>query len=141
MLLTQACTVVGMDFLAEKRKEIENRLKELRPLVEEASKLEAALDALDGIGSPAARKSSSKTKRSRGSAKPRRSGSGKPGRPKGSGKRAAQALALVEAQPGISIPEMASQMGIHQNYLYRVLPGLQADGKVRKEGRGWHVAA
>ena len=32
-------------------------------------------------------------------------------------------------------------MGIHQNYLYRVLPGLQADGKVRKEGRGWHVAA
>ena len=121
-----------MDFLAEKRNEIEARLKELRPLVEEAAKLEAALDALDGIGSSTATartRKASGSKRTRGPAKPRRSGSGKPGRPKGSGKRAAQALALVEAQPGISIPEMASQMGIHQNYLYRVLPGLQAVGQ------------
>jgi DNA-binding IscR family transcriptional regulator len=33
---------------------------------------------------------------------------------------------------------MAEAMGIQQNYLYRVLPGLQKDGFVRKEGRGWH---
>jgi hypothetical protein len=33
---------------------------------------------------------------------------------------------------------MAEAMGIQQNYLYRVLPGLQDDGLVRKEGRGWH---
>jgi DNA-binding IscR family transcriptional regulator len=33
---------------------------------------------------------------------------------------------------------MAEEMGIQQNYLYRVLPGLQKDGLVRKEGRGWH---
>lgn len=130
-----------MDFLAEKRKEIEARLNELRPLVDEAAKLEAALAALDGIGSgPSRTRKGGAAKRSRGPAKPRRSGTGKPGRPKGSGKRAAQALALVEAQPGISIPEMATQMGIHQNYLYRVLPGLQADGKVKKQGRGWHLA-
>jgi hypothetical protein len=30
-------------------------------------------------------------------------------------------------------------MGIKQNYLYRVLPGLQTEGKVRKQGRGWHA--
>jgi DNA-binding IscR family transcriptional regulator len=36
---------------------------------------------------------------------------------------------------------MAEAMGIKQNYLYRVLPGLQKDGLVRKEGRGWHPQA
>jgi hypothetical protein len=30
-------------------------------------------------------------------------------------------------------------MGIQQNYLYRVLPGLQKEGLIRKEGRGWHA--
>jgi hypothetical protein len=29
-------------------------------------------------------------------------------------------------------------MGIKQNYLYRVLPGLQQEGLVSKQGRGWH---
>jgi len=59
------------------------------------------------------------------------------GRPRGSGTRAVQALELVKANPGITIPELAKRMGIKQNYLYRVLPGLQSDGKVRKQGRGW----
>ena len=41
-------------------------------------------------------------------------------------------------QPGITIPELAAKMGIKQNYLYRVLPILEEEGKVHKEGRGWH---
>jgi DNA-binding IscR family transcriptional regulator len=45
----------------------------------------------------------------------------------------------VRTRPGITIPEIAEAMGIKQNYLYRVLPGLQKDGLVRKEGRGWHA--
>ena len=32
---------------------------------------------------------------------------------------------------------VGSSYGIKQNYLYRVLPGLAADGLVVKEGRGW----
>ena len=44
----------------------------------------------------------------------------------------------MRKSPGITIPEMAQQMGIQQNYLYRVLPSLQKDGLVRKDGRGWH---
>jgi len=32
-------------------------------------------------------------------------------------------------------------MGIKQNYLYRVLPGLAEEGKVVKDGRGWHPKA
>jgi DNA-binding IclR family transcriptional regulator len=59
-------------------------------------------------------------------------------RPRGSGTRSKQALELVRSRPGISIPEIAKEIGIQQNYLYRVLPALQKDGLVRKEGRGWH---
>ena len=62
----------------------------------------------------------------------------KAGRRKGSGTRAAQALAFVQEQAGITIPELAARMGIKQNYLYRVLPILEEEGKVRKQGRGWH---
>jgi hypothetical protein len=60
------------------------------------------------------------------------------GRPKGSGTRAAEALSLVRGQPGITIGELAAKMGIKQNYLYRVLPGLAQDAKLEKKGRGYH---
>jgi hypothetical protein len=63
---------------------------------------------------------------------------GKVGRRKGSGTRAAEALSFVQGQPGITIPELAAKMGIKQNYLYRVLPGLEQDGKLEKKGRGWY---
>jgi len=45
---------------------------------------------------------------------------------------------IVREQPGVTVPELAARMGIKQNYLYRILPGLAQEGKVRKEGRGWH---
>jgi DNA-binding IclR family transcriptional regulator len=48
---------------------------------------------------------------------------------------------LVQEQPGIKISELAEQMGIAQTYLYRVLPNLEGEGKVKKRGRGWHPAA
>jgi hypothetical protein len=132
------------DFLDEKRNEIGARLKELQPFVEEYQRLEAAATALDGISAtaltstapagsarrtppPAAAQKTSKRSASRG----------RRGRPKGSGTRGAEALALVKASPGITIPEIAEKMTIKQNYLYRVLPGLANDGLVVKDGRGW----
>jgi hypothetical protein len=63
------------------------------------------------------------------------------GRPKGSGTRAAEALRIVREHPGVTIPELADRMGIKQNYLYRVLPELVQQGKVSKQGRGWHPQA
>jgi hypothetical protein len=59
----------------------------------------------------------------------------KPGRRKGSGARSAEALALIQAQPGITIAELAAKMDVGQNYLYRVVPTLKEEGKVRKEKR------
>ena len=68
---------------------------------------------------------------------PRRRGRG---RPRGSGTRAKQALELVRARPGITIRELADSMGIHANYLYRVMPILESEGQVVKRDRGWHLA-
>ncbi len=143
------------DFLDEKRKEITDRLKELKPLVDEYHRLEAAAGALAGVGGSAvssARSALSKrgpgrprgaaskaatktTRKARGTTKRRA------GRRKGSGTRAAEALSLVQGQPGITIPELAAKMGIKQNYLYRVLPGLEQEKKVTKKGRGWFPKA
>jgi hypothetical protein len=131
------------EFLDVKRREIGARLKELKPLVDEYARLEAAAAALDGLAPAApAKPARSRGARHAATAKgaPRRRGAanGKPrGRPKGTGTRAKEALDLVTANPGITIPEIAEQMGIKQNYLYRVLPGLADEGLVAKEGRGW----
>ena len=128
------------DFLEEKRREIDARLKELKPLVEEFHRLEAASRALAGVesngngGPTRTRRGPSTTRKASGG-----TGTGKRGRPKGSGNRAQEALALIKARPGITIPEMAEEMGIKQNYLYRVVPDLQKQGKVTKSGKGWHL--
>jgi len=129
------------DFLDEKKREIDARLKELRPLVEEFHRLEAAAAALDGVAGGSGRAATTtparRGRRRAASAAPA-SGPRRRGRPRGSGTRSKQALELVRTRPGITIPEIAEAMGIQQNYLYRVLPALQKDGLVRKEGRGWH---
>src|SRR3954471_20717668 len=133
------------DFLDEKRSEIKSRLDELKPLVDEYHRLDAPLSALEGGGTGAAapargRRRAASTGSTNGSTRRRSgTGSGRRGRPRGSGTRGKQALELVRAKPGITIPELAQDMGIQQNYLYRVLPGLQKDGLVGKEGRGWHA--
>ncbi|HEV2723621.1 MAG TPA: hypothetical protein VGV10_03230 [Thermoleophilaceae bacterium] len=123
------------DFLDEKRKEIDSRLRELGPLVDEFHRLEKAAAALAGVGNGSARSSSRPS-----SARRRKPGGAPRGRPRGSGKRALQAQELVAARPGITIPELADAMGIQANYLYRVMPTLQSEGKIRKEGKGWHPA-
>jgi len=128
------------DFLDEKRQEIQARLKELKPSVDEYQLLQAADQALSGISNgastaPASTAAPRRSRRSSGGG----TGSGRRGRPKGGGTRAAQALDLVKQKPGITIPELAEAMGIQQNYLYRVMPGLAEEGKVTKSGRGWHL--
>jgi hypothetical protein len=132
------------DFLEDKKREIGARLEELRPLVQEYERLEAAAAALAGV-KPAGGGGTARGAGAGGRSAPaRRAGtrangaSAGRGRPKGSGTRSKQALKLVRDKPGITIPELAEAMDIKQNYLYRVLPELQKDGLVRKEGRGWH---
>jgi len=126
------------DFLDEKRSEIGARLKELKPLVEEYQRLQAAAAALDGVPTTNVAPRGGRAARPAARRRSSSNGTGRRGRPKGSGTRGAEALALVKESPGITIPELAEKMGIKQNYLYRVLPGLADDGLVAKDGRGWH---
>jgi hypothetical protein len=107
------------------KKAIDDRIATLK---DELKRLEAAATALGGA-------------RRRRPGRPARAASGRRrGRPRGSGTRALQAEKLVRENPGITISELASKMKIKPNYLYRVLPQLQKDGKVRKRGSGWHAA-
>lgn len=99
------------DFLDEKRQEITDRLRELKSAVDEYNRLEAAALALAGVPSSP---SASTTPRRRGSGRTRGSGTRAKiagtttvtkarGKREGSGTRAAQALSLVQSQPGITI--------------------------------------
>jgi hypothetical protein len=166
------------DFLDDRRKEITDRLEELRPLVDEFNRLEAAAVALaEAVGSTVGSAASAAgstvaaiVTRRRGPGRPRGSATGKkgpgrprgsasrgaskatptaaaetatvapkkgPGRPKGSGKkvgrpkgkvgrrkgsgtRSAQALRIVQGQPGMSYTQML-WMGLRTKAAY--LPG------------------
>jgi hypothetical protein len=145
------------DLLTDTRTQIAARLAELEPLLAEYRQLQAAATALKAIPAASANGASRRPRPASrvkakarpaakavaaspvAAAKPARKTKAKArgGRPKGSGKRAVQAFALIGKQPGITIPELAKQMGVATTYLYRVLPPLQKDGKISKSGRGW----
>ena len=117
-----------MNFLEEKRSEIEARLKELKPLHDEYLTLQKAKEALDGVDRPSRPRPGAGTRR------------GRRGRPRGSGGTAAKALEVIRQNPGIGVSELARELKMrHPNYLYRVLPQLESQGAVRKDGKGWHA--
>lgn len=132
---------VSTDFLDAKRSEINARVTELKPLVDEYERLRAAILALDGVAAtaPGSRRSG---QRANGNGRPRAAATDatprRRGRPRGSGPRARAALELVTSNPGLTIAEIAERMGIKRNYLYRVLDRLADDGLVSKDGSGWY---
>ena len=115
----------------EARELVEKRLADLD---EERKRLERALAELGGKvtgrgpgrprGSSSSKSASAPTKRRR-----RRGGT-----------RADQAVKLIEKEPGISASDIAKQMKIKPNYLYRVLGDLEKDGRVKKDGRQYYPA-
>jgi winged helix-turn-helix DNA-binding protein len=124
------------DFVDSTVKDIDSRLSELR---QEVTKLEAARQALVG-----GRRGPGRPASSNGSSQTRRRAARKTGRPRGrrgGNTRANQALNLVRDSPGITIPQIAEQLKIEPNYLYRVMPKLVQDGQVKRDGQGWHPAA
>ena len=49
-------------------------------------------------------------------------------------------MTLIEQSPGISASDVAKQMKIKPNYLYRVLGDLEKEGRVKKKGRQYYPA-
>jgi hypothetical protein len=135
------------DFVDSTVKDIDSRLSELKG---EVTKLEAARAALVGgrrgpgrPPGPATSTNASSGTRAAKATGTRRRAARKAGRPRGrrgGNTRANQALELVRTSPGITIPEIATQLKIEPNYLYRVMPKLVSDGQVKRDGQGWHPA-
>ena len=128
------------DFLTEKLQEIDNRLKELRPLHEEYLKLEQAKQALEGMDSTPRRRGpgrppgSGATRRSTGNGRRRR-------RSRAGGTAAEKVLEVVRQNPGITVTEIGDRLGYTQkNYLYRVVHNLSDDGAVQKQGKGYSAS-
>ena len=107
----------------------------LRELDAERAKLERALasltDGREGKRGPGRPKGSSSPAAPNGRRRRRRRG----------GTRADQAVKLIRANPGVGASDIARQLGIKPNYMYRVLTDLQKEGRIRKDGRAYHPAS
>lgn len=118
------------------REALERTVRELEDQLKQAEQALAALGGRvvrRGPGRP--RGSANKaTKSTRSTGAPRRR------RKRRGGTRADQAVKLIEQNPGISASDVAKQMKIKPNYLYRVLGDLEKEGRVKKNGRQYSPA-
>src|SRR5262249_44528808 len=77
----------------------------------------------------------------RGPGRPR--GSTAPTRRRGRGStRADQAVRIIKQNPGITVSELGKKMKLnHPNYPHRVLPDLQKEGRIKRQGKGYSAGA
>jgi transposase len=139
---------------------VAERMKELRPLVDEYRELEQVAEKLGVSGNaadtaPSARRTTATRKRSAASAtnasgatraagsaaraSTRRSRTARAASP-GSGRtpsngRRDQLLEMVKARPGITVREVGSELGVDPTSLYRIVHRLEQDGALEKRGR------
>lgn len=117
------------------RDALERTIRELEDQIKQAEQALAALGGKAvrrGPGRP--RGSAGKKAAKSGGTAPRRR------RKRRGGTRADQAVKLIEENPGISASDVAKQMKIKPNYLYRVLGDLEKEGRVKKDGRSYRPA-
>ncbi|HEX5927815.1 MAG TPA: hypothetical protein VFY48_00290 [Solirubrobacterales bacterium] len=115
--------------LDEARELVQKRLADLD---EERKRLERALAELGGK----ARRAPGRPRGSKASS----TGTPRRRRKRRGGTRADQAVNLISKEPGISASDVAKQMKIKPNYLYRVLGDLEKEGRVKKQGRQYYPA-
>ena len=117
--------------------------KRLSELDDERKRLERALAELGGN---ADKKAGRRPGRPRGSTKKKAAApkAAKKGprrrRKRRGGTRADQAVTLIQQNPGITASEIAKQMKIKPNYLYRVLSDLEKQKRVKKKGRTYSAS-
>ncbi len=115
--------------------ELEILMEELSVEFEQLKRISGLLESSNGSTSPAPSRP-----RRRAATKAPAAAAPRAARPPRGGNRAQQALELIAAQPGLSAADLADAMGMKRNYLYRVLPALEKQGKVTKQGKGYHPA-
>lgn len=119
------------DLLDRIRVEISTRLSELRPLVDEHRRLDAALQALGERTSEAA-VASRASPPARGSGRVRAKASARPRKraPRGANREAV--LRAVTDRPGATSAQLAAVSGVERNTLNGLLARLVKDGELQK---------
>jgi DNA invertase Pin-like site-specific DNA recombinase len=114
-------------------REIDARLEELRPLTREASELQRALDALNGV--PAAPAPSGRRRRRQ---------PGQPAAPQRSGSQRdevrARVAEYVSANPGSTASDVAKALGLKRSSLATRLSQLSKRGELVKAPPGYSAA-
>ena len=132
-----------MDLTDRIRNDIDNRLEELRPQIEEIPRLEAVLAALDAAGDGQSERPSTPTTRGGGRSRGRgasaattRSRASRPRRRARRGQRREEFLQLVKGQPEITIAEAARQIGVSPPQISTLVRRLEEEGVIqRTDGR------
>ena len=118
------------DLVDTVRKQIDARLTELRPIVEEAAALEAALNALQGMDRVATRRPRRRRTATSGDRR---------GRPRGQsrGQSREQIIEYVRAHPGSTAGDVATALGRKRNSVSTQLNQLARAGALAKAERGY----
>ncbi|MGA7397508.1 MAG: winged helix-turn-helix transcriptional regulator [Solirubrobacterales bacterium] len=124
--------------MAAKSEDIKKLIKErLAELDQERNQLLEALAALEGAGSPGRPPAQPGSPVGSDSVDdppaPRRPGR----RRREGGTRSEHAEQAVAANPGITASDIAEQLKIKPNYVYRVMADLVKEGRVSKKGTGY----
>ncbi|MBS1871082.1 MAG: MarR family transcriptional regulator [Actinobacteria bacterium] len=124
------------DLVGQIQRDIEKRLQELRPLIEEKEQLEAVLAALTNGSStaaaPAAPRARATTTRSAGRA-PYAGGKSRRA-PRGANREAI--LSVVRERPGVSAAEVAEITRIAKPTVHTTISQLKRKGILEPEGSG-----
>jgi DNA-binding transcriptional ArsR family regulator len=122
------------DLVGQIQRDIEKRLQELRPLIEEKERLEAVLAALTNgsAAPPAAAPARAATPRPAGRA-PYAAGRGRRA-PRGANREAI--LSVVRERPGVSAAEVAEITRIAKPTVHTTISQLKRKGILEPEGSG-----
>jgi Winged helix-turn-helix DNA-binding len=140
-----------LDQLHRMEQQVQRRLRELEPLVNEYHELQKVAQRLGishsdgkttaspaghsrvaatGRGATAGATKTSRTRRAttgRGTRRRRTAAS--------PGSRQQEVLRLVNQRPGITVPELGKELGVDPTGLYQIVRRLESRGQIRKDGR------
>jgi DNA-binding transcriptional ArsR family regulator len=123
------------DLVGQIQRDIEKRLQELRPLLEEKERLEAVLAALtNGHGAPAATPTRTRSSAPSSSARAPYAGGKSRRAPRGANREAI--LKVVRERPGVSAAEVAAITRIAKPTVHTTISQLKRKGILEPEGSG-----
>jgi DNA-binding transcriptional ArsR family regulator len=122
------------DLVGQIQRDIEKRLQELRPLIQEKEQLEAVLAALVNGGGTAPAAPRTRSAPTRSAARAPYAGGKSRRAPRGANREAI--LSVVRERPGVSAAEVASITRIAKPTVHTTISQLKRKGILESEGSG-----